>query len=133
MLLGIFTYAVSYIARLPESNCRTQAISAHWSPDRAYKATLMEKNCNLGETIFYSVRIDANSPPLKSGWFVPGYELEDDEYPTVRPTLSWAAERRLEIRAKTRTIHGTIILNTGDDLTVVRTYIAREPEAFPNY
>jgi hypothetical protein len=67
----------------------------------------------------------------KSGWFVHGYELEDDEYPTVRPTLSWAAaEWRLEISAKTR---GTIILNTGDDLTIVRTYIAREPQAFPNY
>ena len=35
-------------------------------------ATLIEKNFNRGETLVYSVRIDAFSPPLRSAGFVPG-------------------------------------------------------------
>jgi hypothetical protein len=126
-------YITSFIARLPESTCKTTSESVHWTQDRAYKATLLKKSCNLGETLFYSIRIDAYSPPLKRAWFVPAYELENDDYPDRPPALQWTSPRRLEVAVSTRTTSGTITTNVGDDLTLVRIYRPREPGAFPNY
>jgi hypothetical protein len=76
----IFAFALtifltSYVSRLPESNCVTQPISSSWSNDRAYKATLLRKDCNLSKTAFYSVRIDK-----PDDWFL-GIDLEEDPYP----------------------------------------------------
>ena len=48
-------YLTSYISRLPESNCTTRRVSKSWSSDRAYNATLLRKECNLGETAFMMV------------------------------------------------------------------------------
>lgn len=42
----------SYCARLPESNCVTTPASEYLAPDRAYKATVLEKDCNMGEDLF---------------------------------------------------------------------------------
>jgi hypothetical protein len=44
---------VWYVARLPESNCASKSIGTFWNADRAFKATLLEKDCNAGETLFY--------------------------------------------------------------------------------
>ena len=132
-LIGLAVYFLWYVVHLPESNCTTKSVAALWAPDRAYKATLLEKKCNLSESLFYSVRVDAYSPPLKTGWFVPGFELENDQYPTGHPQLRWATPRRLEISVATRTMTGSLVENAGDDLTVVRTYTAHDPGAFPNY
>jgi hypothetical protein len=117
-----------------ESNCSTATIATTWSPDRAYQASMLEKNCNMGESLFYSVRIDAKSPPLRRGWFVPGYELENDlVHPTTPPSMKWATDRRLEIDVATRTLAGSLELSSGDDLTVVRNYVPAERGAHPNY
>jgi hypothetical protein len=130
---AVLIYVTAYLARCPEPKCETTSVSAHWAPDRAYKATLLKKSCNLDETLFYSVRIDAYSPPLERAWFVPGYELENDTYPDPAPNLRWSSPRQLEVVVATRTMAGTVTLHTGEDLTFVRTYAPREPSAFPNY
>jgi hypothetical protein len=130
--IALLVYLTSYIARLPESNCTTSPASEIWSPDRAYKATLLVKDCNLSETIFYSIRVDAYSPPLSTGFFTHEV-IEDDERPSEPPTVRWDTPRKLAVEMKTRTLHGTVQRHSGDDLTIVRTYIARQPDAFPNY
>jgi len=131
-VIALTAYASSYIARLPESNCHTTPVSDLWSDDRAYKATVLVKNCNLDETIFYSVRIDAYSPPLRLGWSTHEV-IESDERPFEVPTVRWKEPRTLAIEMETKTLRGSIELHVGDDLTIVRTYIAKTPEAFPNY
>jgi hypothetical protein len=132
-----------YIARLPESNCSSKPVAESWNEDHAFKVTLIEKNCNAGETLFYSVRVDAHSPPLHGGWFIPGYELEgDDPLPRQIPSLQWVTPRELEIIVNTGTISGTVT-NTvhspyvgpsgsinqdpSDDLLVVRKYVPAHP------
>src|ERR1700728_4807471 len=131
-----------YIARLPESNCSSKPVAESWNEDHAFKATLIKKNCNAGETLFYSVRVDAHSPPLHSGWFVPGYELEADEtWPRQIPSFRWVTPRELGVTVNTGTVSGTVT-NTvhspyvgpsgikqdpSDDLLVVRKYVPLHP------
>jgi hypothetical protein len=134
--------ATWYVARLPESNCSSKPVAELGNEDRAFKATLIEKNCNAGETLFYSVRIDAHSPPLRNGWFIPGYELEGDEtWPRQIPTLRWVTPRQLEILVKTEMVGGTITNRVpsayvgpsginhdpSDDLFVMRKYVPAHP------
>jgi hypothetical protein len=118
----------SYIARLPESNCVTTPASEYFAPDRAYKATVLEKNCNKGETFFYSVRIDGYPPPLSTAWFIPGFELESDQGGQNRPEVHWAAPRRLEVLVKTHALAGTLTNHVGQDLILVRTYEPSGPK-----
>jgi hypothetical protein len=120
----------SYVARLPESNCSTSAVSETWSEDRFYKATTQLKDCNAGETQFYSVRVDAGGP---RGWFAI-YDVEDDEeHPGSPPDVHWDASRVLSITMKTGTLRGSIRRNVGDDLTVIQTYTAKTPNQFPYF
>src|SRR5215467_255827 len=50
--------------------CKTTSTTETWSPDRAYQVTLLKKDCHQGESIFYSVRVHAFSPPNRTGWFL---------------------------------------------------------------
>ena len=122
-----------YVARLPEPDCTTSVLSEAWSSDHAYKAAVLEKVCNLRESVFYSVRVDAPATPLSRGWFVPGFELENDTYPKAVPLVRWAKPRELEIEVPTRTLAGTLVVSVGEDLTVVRRYAPTEPGAHPNW
>ena len=114
-------YLTSYIARLPESNCTTGPVSNSWSSDHVYQATLLRKDCNLGETAFYSVRIDK-----PGAWFL-RVEMEEDPFPAQasEPTMKWDSHK-LEIDIPAETISGSIQHHEGD-LTVVRTYIRPKP------
>ena len=110
-------YLTSYISRLPESNCTTTAVSNSWSSDRAYEATLLRKDCNRGETAFYSVRIDK-----PRAWSL-RIEIEQDPYPAQasEPAMKWVSNR-LEIDVIAETLSGSIERREGD-LKVVRSYI----------
>lgn len=130
--VAVVIYITAYVARLPESNCSTKSVSEIWSEDRAYKATILLKNCNIGETLFYSVRVDARSPPLRLAWFT-NREIEDDERPSEPPKVRWQSPRALLIEMTTRTTEGTIRESVGDDLTIIRRFSAKEPRAFPNF
>jgi hypothetical protein len=123
-LVVVFAFAIyltSYISRLPDSNCSTRQVSKSWSRDHAYSAALLRKECNLGDTAFYSARI------AKPGaWFLK-IEVEEDPYPAeaVEPTMTWDAHRlRIDIPAEKFT--GSIERREGD-LTVVRSYIPPKP------
>ena len=113
-------YLTAYISRLPESNCTTRQVSKSWSADHAYNATLLRKECNLGETAFYSVRIDR--PGI---WFL-SEEIEEDPYPApaVGPTMKWDSHR-LEINIPAQNFIGSIERREGD-LTIVRSYVQRK-------
>jgi hypothetical protein len=126
-------YGTAYVMRRPESNCANSNVSELWASDHAYKATLIKKDCNMGEALIFSVRIDAYAPPLTRAWFTPGYELDNDSYPEGVPELRWSASRQLDIAVSTRTLVGTLTRHAGDDLSVVIRYVPREPAAFPNY
>jgi len=120
--LGVGTvWLIVYIARLPESNCVTTPVSEYLAPDRAYKATVLEKDCNMRETFFYSVRIDAYSPPLSTAAFF-RFELESDTVEQNPPVVHWAEPRRLEVLVKTHTLAGTLTNHVGQDLILMRTY-----------
>ena len=117
-----------------ETNCKTVTVATSWSPDRVYEASLLEKNCNMGESLFYSLRMDALPQPGRRGWLVTGYELENDlDHPASPPAMKWATPRRLEIDVVTRTLAGSLERSVGDDLTVVRRYVPTERGAHPNY
>ena len=114
-------YLTSYISRLPETNCTTGPVSSLWSGDNVYKATLLKKDCNLGETIFYSVRVDK-----LGAWFL-GVEIEEDPYPAQasEPAVKWDLHK-LKIDIPAETFSGSIEHREGD-LTVMRTYIPPRP------
>jgi hypothetical protein len=131
-LMAGTAYITSWWVRGPEQYCSTEPVAEFWSQDRAYKATLLVKNCNLWESIFYRVRIDAMSPPLKHGWFM-YVDLNDDERPDASPSVRWDGPRLLSIEVQTRTLRGSILQNVGEDLSTSVTYIAKAPAAFPNY
>jgi hypothetical protein len=131
---------VWFVAKLPESNCSSKPIGTFWNADRAFKATLLEKNCNAGETLFYSVRIDAYSPPLHGSWFVPGYQLEgDNDWPRTIPAVRWSTPRQLDVEVNTDSlagsmtslVHTSYVVGSGgkidpsDDLRVVRKYLPK--------
>jgi hypothetical protein len=144
LICGLVLRVVWYVARLPESNCSSKPVAESWNADHAFEATLIEKNCTAGETLTYSVRVDAHSPPLHGGWFVPGYGLESGDtggWPRKIPILRWVTPRALEIVVNTGMIGGTITTvvhspyvdgsaikeDPSDDLFVIRKYIPAYP------
>ena len=86
----------------------------------------------MEETIIYSIRIDAFSPPLRLAWFTTR-NIENDERPKQPPKLLWITSRQLEITTTTRTVNGMLAEHVGDDLIVVRKFVASKPDAFPNF
>jgi len=120
ILVYLTASLTSYFSRLPESNCTTSPVSSLWSADHAYQATLLKKDCSLGETIFYSVRIDNPT------WFL-RIEIEEDPYPdqAIEPAMKWDSHK-LEIEIPAKAFIGSTERRE-DDLTIVRTYIPRNP------
>jgi hypothetical protein len=144
---AITIYLTSYISRLPESNCTTSPFTVAWSDDLIYEAIMLKKDCNLGESIFYSVKIhkqpdqagDYTDKSLKGerssdlmqwtkskGWFFV-VNIEAEAYPGGPPTppvMKWESHK-LRIDIASNILSGSIELQqrqTGD-LTVVRSYI----------
>jgi hypothetical protein len=121
-VLALTIYLTSYFARLPESNCVNGEVGKFASNDGAYTATLLKKDCGMGETIFYSVRIDKIERSPAAGWFL-REDLEQDGYPAIaiEPTIKWEAHQ-LEIAIPAKELAGSIQRRV-DDLTIVRSYI----------
>jgi len=115
-----------------EPNCLTNPLELVWSPDRAYKATLLKQSCNQDESVTYKIRLDSLGSSASRAWFIPGYELENDKYPDTIPTLRWVKPRQLEVTVSTRTLSGSLTVHHGDDVVFIRTYVPTEPNAFPN-
>lgn len=81
----------------------------------------------MGETVFYSVRVDKLASALAPGWFLTE-AIEQDPYPAQppQPTMRWDAHR-LEIESSAINLSGSIERREGD-LTLVRSYV-RPPGA----
>jgi hypothetical protein len=132
-VVGLTAYFTHWITLGPEQYCKTSSLAEKWAPDHAYKATVFKKDCNLGESVFYSVRVDAFSPPERMAWFTTR-ELEADVLEPPRPPdLSWSNPRQLEITMTTTTLGGQLTEHVGDGLTIVRIFNATNPDAFPNF
>ena len=54
--LGIVAYVSHWMTLGSAAYCKTSSIAESWTADRAYKATVLMKDCNLSESISYSVR-----------------------------------------------------------------------------
>jgi hypothetical protein len=134
-VLLVFTCvtAVFWSREKSDVRCESSTVGEQWSSDRVYKATLLRKSCNFGETVFYSFRLDFTGSKTSSGWFISGFDLEIDEYPQADPEIIWVNSRKVQVLIHTRTLNGTLSRNVGSDLIFVRPYIAKEPLAFPNY
>jgi hypothetical protein len=116
VMFALTIYLTSYISGLPESNCTTDPVVSSWSHDQAYEATLLRKDCNLGETVFYSVRVDK-----PGAWFL-RMEIEQGSFPdqAIEPSMKWDAHK-LQIDIPAGSFSGAIERREGD-LTVVRSY-----------
>lgn len=120
------------ISREGAEKCELSTLETEFSADKMYKATLLRRNCNLGEPVTYFVRLDYIGSESGSGWSIPGFELENDEYSYVNPELHWINQRKLEVLVHTRTLGGHLTRNIGADLIFVRSYAPKEPQSFPN-
>jgi hypothetical protein len=129
--LGIVAYVSHRITLGPEAYCKTSSIAESWPADRAYKATVLMRDCNLNESISYSVRVDAFSPPPRLGWFAV-LELESDTRPEP-PKVKWSTARQLNIVSETRALGGRLSQQVGDDLTIIRTFLPVSPGDAANY
>jgi hypothetical protein len=120
-------YATSYFSRLPESNCTTSEVLSISSADHLFKATLLLKECNIAETVFYSVRVEKAGGATDRGWFLIA-EIEQDPYPArpSEPRLRWH-EHKLGIEIPAKAYKGFIERRVQDDLTIVRSYVAANP------
>jgi hypothetical protein len=107
----------------PEQYCKTAATEESWAPDRTYKATVLKKDCNMGESISYSVRLDALSTPERREWFTVRQLETDAPYPSS-PTLSWITPQQLEITMATGTLDGRLTEQVDDHLVVTRIFKA---------
>lgn len=130
--IAVAICAAAFLVFRKGPGCTSALLTEMWSADRAYSAALHKKDCNQGESILYSVRVDAHSPPLRIDWSS-NYELRNDKYPDQAPSLLWRSDRELEITVKTRTLRGKLQVNAGDDLTITEAYDPSDPNAFPNY
>src|ERR1700761_8538651 len=103
--IGLTSCITRWLTLEPEHYCKTSPAGESWAPDRAYKATVLQKNCNLYESVFYSVRVDGFSTPERTAWFTTT-ELEVDDDHTQPPELVWGTPRQLEIAVTTTALSG---------------------------
>lgn len=124
LFLAVTIYLTSYIARLPESNCSTAQLQDFWSADRRYRSVLMKKECNLGETIFYSVRLETSGKPRLEGWYVVLNIEGEGGIDEDEPSVEWISPNTLEIKSTTGTLKGTIERRI-EEVTIIRSYRPR--------
>ena len=117
VLLWLVLRTTWYFARLPESNCTTHAVLEVRSAESPYRAVLAEKNCNVGETRFYSLTIDTR------GGVVRNLPLESDMMHPPRPTLQWADPHTLDVRVPTSAISGVMTEHWVEGFTLARTFV----------
>ena len=116
-IIGLVLKAIWYIARLPDSNCTSQSVyNISSKDDPAYNATLLEKNCNSGETLFHSLNI------ISPAGLIRNLPLESDLMRPGRPALRWMNPHTLEVVIPTNELTGVLTESWVGGLTVVRTY-----------
>lgn len=76
----------------------------------------------MGETVFYSVRVDKSETASSRGWFLIE-EIEQDPYPArpLHPLMRWDANK-LEIESIASSLSGLIEFHEGD-FTLVRSHV----------
>ena len=115
-LIWIILRATWYIARLPDSNCETKVVLDARSADLAYRATLLEKDCNSGETLFHLLNIDTPHGNIRN------FELDSDQMRPARPTMQWKEPHNLVVVIPSDNLTGTLTQHWSDWLILVRTY-----------
>lgn len=111
--------------------CETQVSASVNSPDLAYSAKTKKEICVSGAEVQYFVVVEGIGKNVDH-WFVE-LRIENDLRGGAQPKLSWAGPRNLVIEIDTRTLQGDTQLHLGDDLTVKRKFVPRDPFAFPNF
>jgi hypothetical protein len=127
-LVGAVAYVSRWLALGPEANCYNSSEAELWSPERSYRATLLKKECGMGESTFSSVRIE----PRSGGWFTVR-ALENSTWPdkTLPPELKWNGPKELEITVITPKLSGRLVDQIRNGPTIVRVFSAK-PELFPH-
>ena len=123
LVCGYFLLRVTwYIARLPESNCETRTVEEVPSSDHNYRAVLLQKNCNSGETYFHELTITSPSGVIRA------LPLEADQMHPSRPTLSWTAPHVLEVSIPTDKITGALTEQWEGGLELRRRWVPNSKE-----
>lgn len=114
--------ATWYIAQVPQSNCRTRPITQLASVDPAFSATLLEKDCNSGETLFHLLTIRT---PLG---IIREMPLESDLMRPPAPTMQWGEPQQLEVEIPTATLAGTLTETWPKGPVLVRRFVSGAKE-----
>ena len=124
-VLSAIIFLTHHFSR-PDWNCSINSVGQLWSVDRLFKATILRKSCNLDETVFYSVRLDFVGTPSSPASFIPGIELENDQFTPENPILNWSNGHKLEITISTKLMSGTLEDHLNNDLVIIRKYVPSE-------
>ena len=124
LILAVALLAAAYRALVAGPGCSTVQESELWSADRAYKATLLKKQCSAafaGEAFFWKVRVDKPEPTASGGWFLV-WEIENDKaFDPDPPAMRWDGARVLKVDVSTDRVRGDLTSHI-DDLIFVRTF-----------
>jgi hypothetical protein len=113
-------------------SCVRSQINSRPSADGRYTAVIEKVVCESGAETSYRLKISAKEVPGSRGWST-SFSLESDLRDELVPALRWTSELELEVSMPTRTIEGALRQHVGDNLTIRRVFVAKSPEAFPNY
>lgn len=103
---GIIVYF--YVDHLLSVPCIVTAIDETASPGKEFVATVLQRDCDLGASIDYSVHVQRRATPQSRGWIVTA-PVESDVYPNrpARPTVRWNDSAVVEIIIPTNTLSGS--------------------------
>ena len=100
------------------SACKPQAEIQQWvsepSKSSAYKATLIEKSYNDGESVMYEVRVEARPTSLARGWFFTQPIESGGMIRSVKPVLTWTSPTDLLAVVHTEALAGQTVRQLAD-------------------
>jgi hypothetical protein len=114
--------ATWYTARLPESNCTTRTVLEAPSTDPTYKAVLLEKSCNSGETYFHELSIFSPAGVIRA------LPLESDQMHPAAPTLTWTGAHSLEAAIPSDRLTGELTQQWEGGLQLRRRWLPHSKE-----
>jgi hypothetical protein len=132
--IGSWGMQIQYNTGWPNiPGCQLTTVARYPSEDGADLAIILKRDCDKEEHINYFLRLEINSRrPSSRGWWTV-VELDNDQYPVGDPAVEWIRKNTVQVTVSTRTLSGTLVMNNGDDIAIIRVYQPREPGAFPNY
>jgi hypothetical protein len=110
-----------YLALQGHRSCPVRPVVESWSSDHACQATLLEKICGEGDSIFYSLKVEKPEPGTASGGWYFVWDIESDTSDAKQPSLQWDTPTQLRLEAGTERLSGRLESHI-HDFTLVRVF-----------